>query len=173
MAASQPIEYQQRSYEVSEKKHDMECTTIGVDRKHPGHGTDAQARRQRAHRSPQLVERDAFAMQRRAVGLLEIALARRAGALPPGATTRMPVGTQVPQAQPTSIGTAGMRTEVLRGVDLTRAPMGRGHRIGRPRGRWWRQGGIVFTGSTAGLVGETCQRLELLGTLTPRLDGLG
>jgi hypothetical protein len=27
MAASQPVEYTQRSYEVFEKKHDMECTT--------------------------------------------------------------------------------------------------------------------------------------------------
>src|SRR5262249_46308657 len=112
-------------------------------------------------------------MQRRAVGLLEIALASRAVELPPGATTRMPVGTQVPQAQPPSIGTAGMRTEVRRGVDLTRAPRGRGHRIGRHRGRWGRQGGIGFTGSTEGFMGEACKRLELLGTLTPRLDGLG
>ena len=28
MAASQPVAYQQRSYEVFEKKHYMECTTL-------------------------------------------------------------------------------------------------------------------------------------------------
>jgi hypothetical protein len=31
MAAPQLIENQQRSYEVFEKKHDMECTTVPID----------------------------------------------------------------------------------------------------------------------------------------------
>ena len=42
----------------------------GIDLKHAGHGTDAQTLRQRAHRPHQLLGRDARAMQRGAVGIL-------------------------------------------------------------------------------------------------------
>src|SRR5882672_11554382 len=76
---------------------------VGIDLEHPGDGADAQTFRQRAHRPHQLLGRDAFAMERRAVGLLEIALASRAVELPPGATTRMAVGTEIAQPYPAPI----------------------------------------------------------------------
>src|SRR2546426_7566923 len=75
-------------------------------------------------------------MQRGAVGLLEIALASRAGALPPGATTRMPVGTEIAQPHPAPIGTGGLRAKMRRRVHLARAA---------PHGddaRWWGAGSL-------------------------------
>ena len=40
---------------------------VGIDLKHAGHGTDAQAFRQRAHRPHELLGRHALAMQRGAM----------------------------------------------------------------------------------------------------------
>src|SRR5215472_18977440 len=45
MAAPQPIEHQQRSYEVFEKKHDMECTTQSHGAARPGRVARAAALR--------------------------------------------------------------------------------------------------------------------------------
>src|SRR5712691_11824442 len=93
-------------------------------------------------------------MQQRAVRLEEIPLAYGAVPLPPGAATRMPVGTEVPPAYPAPIGAVGIRAEVERGVHLAR-PSPRGHDAG-----WWaprRLGSVrvgLLTGGTGGLAGE-------------------
>jgi hypothetical protein len=63
---------------------------IGIDLKDAGYGTNAQALSQRAHRPHQKVDRHTLAMQRGAMGLLEIAITARAMQLPPGAPTGMP-----------------------------------------------------------------------------------
>src|SRR5256712_9138514 len=127
---------------------------VGIALEHPGDGADAQAFRQRAHRPHQLLGRDAFAMERRAVGLLEIALASRAVELQPGATTWMAVGTEIAQPRPAPIGTGGVRAELLRGVHLARAsPAGDDRQWG---GRWqglWSLGRLL-TGRTVRLVEE-------------------
>ena len=94
---------------------------VGIDLKHPGDGTDAQALRQRAHGPHQPLGCHALAMQRRAVGLLEIATTARAIQLAPGATAGMPVGRDIAQAEPTAIPTVGIGTEMLGGVDLAPA----------------------------------------------------
>src|SRR5207245_7444034 len=87
---------------------------VGVDLKHPGHGTDAQALRQRAHRPHQLVGRHTRAMQRGAVGLLEIAATAGAMQLAPRATAGMTVGINIAQPEPAAIATVGSGTEMAR-----------------------------------------------------------
>ena len=138
---------------------------IGIALEAPGAGADAQAFRQRVHRPPQLLGRAALAMERRAVGLLEIALARRAGALPPGATTRMAVGTEMAQPHPPPIGTGGGRAELLRGVHRARAsPAGDERQWG---GRWqgiWSLGRLL-TGGPGRLVEEAREGVRDAGAL--------
>ncbi len=63
----------------------------------------------------------------------------------------MAVDPKIPKPQPTTIVTTAVRTEVQRGVDLTGAPVGRGH-----GGRWHRRRrlgrhGISLTQGTEGL----------------------
>src|SRR5439155_6865279 len=93
-------------------------------------------------------------MPQRAVRLEEIPLAYGAVPLPPGAATRMPVGTEVPPAYPAPIGAVGIGAEVERGVHLAR-PSPRAHDAG-----WWaprRLGSVrvgLHTGGTGGLAGE-------------------
>src|SRR5438128_2306029 len=94
---------------------------VRIDLKHAGHGTDAQALRQRAHRPHQLLGPHALAMQRRAMGLLEGAATAGAMQLAPGATAGMPVGRDIAQAEPAAIPTVGIGTEMPGGVDLAPA----------------------------------------------------
>src|SRR5207247_9936439 len=77
----------------------------------------------------------------------------RAGELPPGATTRMPVGTEIAQPHPAPIGTVGLRAKMRRRVHLARAA---------PHGddaRWWGAGSLwarhscLRTGLAVGLAG--------------------
>src|SRR5438132_13063622 len=104
---------------------------VGIDRKHPGYSTDAQALCQRAHRPHQLLGRHALAMQRGAMGLLEVTFTAGAIQLAPGTAARMAIGTQVAPADPAAIRTVRVRAEVCRGVHLARAAA-RGDDTG-----WW------------------------------------
>jgi len=70
------------------------------------------------------------------MSLKKIALTSRAVALPPGATSRMPIGAQVAQTKPALIRTARLGTKVLGRVNGPGASMGRKHRIGSYRGLW-------------------------------------
>ena len=94
---------------------------VGIDFEHPGDGTNAQPFRQRAHRPHQLLGRDAFAMERRAVGLLEIAPTACAMQLAPQSTAGMTVGRDLAQAKPAAIRPGGIGTEMPGGVDLAPA----------------------------------------------------
>src|SRR3989442_6885463 len=126
---------------------------VGIDFEHPGDGTKAPPFRQGAPGPHQPLGPHQLAMQRRAVRLEEIPLAYGAVPLPPGAATRMPVGTEVPPAYPAPIGAVGIGAEVERGVHLAR-PSPRGHDAG-----WWaprRLGSVrvgLHTGGTGGLPG--------------------
>src|SRR5436309_7954256 len=127
---------------------------IRVHFEHPGDRADAQALRQRAHRPHQKVDRHTLAMQRGAMGLLEIAITARAMQLPPGATTGMPIGTDIAEPDPAPIGTVRMRAEMPRGVHVAR-PSPRRHDTGW-RATGWLGYGLVglLTGGTEGLAGE-------------------
>jgi hypothetical protein len=63
---------------------------VRVDLEHPGDGADAQAFRQCAYGPHQSLGHHTLAMQRRAVGLLEIAPTARAMQLAPRSTAGMP-----------------------------------------------------------------------------------
>src|SRR2546426_530709 len=126
-----------------------------------------------AHCPHQLLGRHALAMQRRAVGLLEIAPAARAIQLAPRATAGMPIGTDIAQPHPALIRTVRMRAEVPRGVHLAR-PSPRGHEAGwRSCGGVRVRGGGVLTGGTEGPAGEARKRLRVAGVLARWQDGLG
>ena len=111
-------------------------------------------------------------MENRAVRLEKIALTSRAVALPPGATARIAIGAQVAQAHPSPVITARMRTEMVGGVNLTGAAVGRWHRIGSYRRGSFGMRGLVFTGDAMGFVGETLERCGLVRAVALGLDGL-
>jgi hypothetical protein len=90
---------------------------IGIDLKHPGHGTHAQAFRQRAPRPHELLGRHALAMQRGAMGLLEGAATAGAWQLPPRFTARMTIRADIPPSQPAVVGARIIGAEVLVGID--------------------------------------------------------
>src|SRR5882724_5681652 len=127
---------------------------LGIDLKDAGYGTNAHALSQRAHRPHQQVDRHTLAMPRGAMGLLDRAITARAMPLPPGATTGMPIGTDMAEPDPAPIGTVRMRAAMPRGVHLAR-PSPRRHDTGW-RATGWLGYGLVGlrTGGTAGLAGE-------------------
>src|SRR5262249_1963738 len=146
---------------------------VGIDRKHPSHGADAQAFRQGPHGPHQQVGRDALAMARRAVRLQKIPLTGTAVQLAPGSPAGMPVGTDIAPVHPAPIVTGGMGAEMLRGVHLARASPARGDPW---RGGWW-WGlwglGHLLTGRTVRLVDEARKGLGVGGARAARRDGLG
>jgi hypothetical protein len=85
-------------------------------------------------------------------------LIRRPPQLPPGTTTWVAICTDIVQAAPASIGTVGMGTEVHRGIHLTWASLGKGHRCGWLRRGWRRGHSLLLAGGTIGLMGETWKR---------------
>src|SRR5207245_1436861 len=144
---------------------------VRIDRKHSGHGPNAQPFSQGGHRPHKPFGRRAFAMHRHAMSLEEIRTACDAVELPPGSTARMAVGAQVAQARPAIIGTAGMGAEMALGVHLARASPGGGEQ------RWRSTRGSlglrpVLTGGTQRLVGEPWKRLVRLRTFRGPLGGL-
>src|SRR5215813_7956703 len=112
-------------------------------------------------------------MKEGAMRLQKVAVAGCAVELSPGATTGMAIGAEVSQAQPAAIVTGGMRTEMPRGVNLTGAAGGRKYRIRPHRGLWRGVRCCLHAQGTRGLMGETRERLGLLGGLPSRPHGLG
>src|SRR5262249_31437683 len=115
---------------------------------------------QRAHRPHQLLGRHALAMQRGAMGLLEVAATAGAMQLPPGATVGVTVGAEIAEPHPALIRTGWIRAEMRRRVHLARAA---------PRGDdagWWGAGRLgtrhscLRTGLAVGLVGEARKGLR-------------
>ena len=141
---------------------------VGIDLKHAGHGPDAQA-----HRPHQLLGRHALAMQRGAMGLVEIAATAGAMQLAPGATVGVTVGTDIAEPHPALIRTVRIRAEMLRGIHLAR-PSPRGHDAEwRATGRLGSGLAGLLTGGTRGLVGEACKGSRVARALTRWRDGLG
>ena len=103
-------------------------------------------------------------MENRAVGLEKVSLARRAVELAPGAAAGMAIGAQIAQPELASVVPTGMRTKMPRGIDLTGAPVRRGHGVGRYRKRRLGMGGIVLTPGTVGLVRQALKRFGLVST---------
>src|SRR5262245_631515 len=127
---------------------------IGVHLEHAGHGTNAQALRQRAHRPHQHVERNALAMQRGAVRVLEIFLAGDTLQLPPGSAIRMAIGADIAQAAPAIIRTGRIWAVLLLRIHRARTATRACEQ------RWWGYGGWLagFRGMlarfTKGLISE-------------------
>src|SRR2546427_12877448 len=93
-------------------------------------------------------------MQRRAVGLLEIATTARAIQLAPRATAGMTVGTNIAQPEPAAIATGGIGKEMARGVHLAAASTRGGDGGWRGAGgRRARRGGVVTRGGIGPLGG--------------------
>src|SRR5215470_2873376 len=98
-----------------------------------------------------------------AVGLQKVPFTGGTLQLAPQTATRMAVGPQVAQPQPATIATAGMGTEVLRGVHRAGTPVGWGPRLGGHWRRRLRMGGFSFTQGTRGLGGQAGKRFGLVG----------
>ena len=91
--------------------------------------------------------------------------------LAPGTTTGMTVGAQIAQTEPPPVITTGMRTKVQRGVDLTGAPVRRGHGVWWYRRRRLGRRGISLTQGTMRLVRQALEGLRRGGSFALGLDG--
>src|SRR5882724_9717690 len=113
-------------------------------------------------------------MQRRAMGFEKVAITGDAVQLPPGATARVAVRTDIASPKPAAIGTVGIRAEMLRGVHLTwPSPAGGDRRRweGRWQSRWFLR--RLRTGRTVGLACETRKRRRVAGALARGLGTRG
>jgi hypothetical protein len=72
------------------------------------------------------VGRGAFAVENRAISLIEIAVTRYTLKLPPLLTARMAVGADVTASEPAVIGAIVIRAEVPRGINGALAASGEG-----------------------------------------------
>ena len=111
-------------------------------------------------------------MKNRALGLVEVALARHTLQLPPGLAARMAIGAEVAAAEPTLVGTMRLGTEVSLGVNGALAASGEGD------DRRWGTG-CLRTDSSAGLTSLAQRFVEisregfgLLGAFALGLIGL-
>src|SRR5262249_60988699 len=102
----------------------------------------------------QVPGRRGLAVQRGAMGRLEVAATAGAMQLAPGAAVGVTVGTDIAEPHPAPIGTGGLRAELQRRVHLARAAT-RGDDAG-----WWGAGRLgawhsgLRAGLAVGLVGE-------------------
>jgi len=113
-------------------------------------------------------------VKERAVGFVEIPVARHTLELTPRLTARMPIGADVAASKPAVIGTIRLRTEVSVGIDGALAPSSEADE------RRWRAGclraciGPLLTGLAQRFVDEPGERLGRCGAFTPglvRLEG--
>src|SRR5262249_30090675 len=103
----------------------------------------------------------------------EIALARGAMQLPPGAAIGMAVGPQIVHPQPAAIVTISVGTKVLRGVHGTGASVRWRPGSGPLRGCWRRLASLALTQGTVRLVRQTLEHCGLGRTLALGRDGRG
>jgi hypothetical protein len=79
----------------------------------------------------------------------------------------MAIGAQMAQTEPAAVVTTGMRTTMPGGIDLTGAPVRRGHGVGWYRGRC----GVSLTQGTMRLLGQPLEGFGRIGALTLRGAG--
>src|SRR5712691_575640 len=105
------------------------------------------------------------------MGFPKVSLTRATIQLAPRAAAGMAIRAEVAEPEPAAIVTAGMGAEVPRGVDGTRASLGRRHGVGSS----WRlrlgMVDIVFAQSAMRSLGETHKGLGLVGPLALQLRG--
>jgi len=85
----------------------------------------------------------------------------------------MTVGSEITKPKPASVITTGMRTKVSRGVDLTGAPVRRGHGVRWHRKRRLGRRGIALTQGTLRLVRQPLEGFGLMRTWLLGFEGLG
>src|SRR5215831_21092023 len=107
-----------------------------VDLEHPRRASNTQAFGQARDHVHDELDRYPLAIKDGATMLGEVAVAGGTVELTPWTTVRMPVGTEIPQPQPTPVVTGGMGAEMPGGIDLTRPPVGWGHWSRTQRRRW-------------------------------------
>jgi hypothetical protein len=85
----------------------------------------------------------------------------------------MTVGAQIAQTEPPPVITTGMRTKVQRGVDLTGAPVRRGHGVWWYRRRCLGRRGISLTQGTMRLVRQALEGFRRVEAVGLGFEGLG
>src|SRR5262245_19002434 len=83
-------------------------------------------------------------MQQRAMGLKKIATTTVTMEVLPGATAGMAIRDDVAETRPAAIATIGVRTKMVRGVDLTAAPPDGDELWGRSAGWLTTQGDVLI-----------------------------
>src|SRR5262249_7382220 len=106
-------------------------------------------------------------------GLQKIAVTRTTVQLAPWATIWMAVGAEVAKAQPASILAAFMRAKVHRGIDGTRASVGRGHRSGSPGRRCFGMMRVMCTRGAMRALRKPLKRFGVVRAFTFEPGGPG
>jgi hypothetical protein len=107
-----------------------------------------------------------------AVGLVEIPVTGDTLKLAPGLTTRMPIGADVPAAEPAIVGTIRIGTEVRSGVDSALASSRAGDKGRWQVGRHRAGSGPVRTGLAQRFMDEPGEGLGFFGASASALMGL-
>jgi hypothetical protein len=100
---------------------DVVARAVRVDLEYAGDLADTQALGERSHGPDPHLRWHVRAMQRGAMGLLEILVTRDTRQLPPGATPGMTIGPNMVQPHPTIIVARVVGTELVLRVDLAPA----------------------------------------------------
>ena len=93
--------------------------------------------------------------------------------LTPGAATGMTVGPEIAKPQPASGVTTGMGTKVQGAINLTRAPVRRGHGVRRHWRRHFGRPRVSFTQGAMRLLRQARKRLRLGGAFALGLSWHG
>src|SRR4029453_13736894 len=91
------------------------------------------------------LDRRLFAVENRTVSLQKVSLTRGTVELAPGAATGRAIGPQIAEPEPSSVVTAGMRTNVHGGAALTGPPIRLGPGVGRHGRRRLGMHGVSLT----------------------------
>src|SRR5215813_11217019 len=111
-------------------------------------------------------------MKERAIGFEKVALTTAAIQLPPRATAGMTVCTDIPQTGPAAVATVGIRTELVRGVDLATASPCRDDTRWRANGWFTVRLDGLLTRLAVGLTGEARKGFGACGAFAGRRQRL-
>jgi hypothetical protein len=146
--------------------------SVGLQLAAPGCPSHAQSFGQTGEDMPEECRRGMFAMKNRAIGFIDLSLARQTWSLPPGLATGMAVGADIAASKPAVIRAIRIGTALRWGVDRALAAPREAHDRGRRAGRLGVRIETVRTGFTQRLVDVSGERCGFFGALTSRFKGL-
>ena len=108
-----------KSLKLLSRLHQPVQHSVGIDFKGTRRASNPQSLSQTGNDMDDELGRRAFAMEDRAVRLVEKSLARYTLKLTPGLAAGMAIGADIPTSKPAAIGAIGIGTEMTRRIDGT------------------------------------------------------